>query len=80
MAAMDDMPDRSVARGLLMIGTAVVVINGVFLFQLYGPGAHQQGPMFVDPPPYPIILVMILAFAASLFGLWRMWRVWRGSH
>jgi len=63
-----------------MIGTAVVVINGFFLFALYGPGAHRDGPLFVEPPDvFPLVLVPILAFAASVFGLWRMWRVWRGS-
>ena len=76
MAAMD----RTVARGLLMIGTAVVVMNGFFLVVLYGPFAHRDGPLFVEPPAvFPLILLPILAFAASVFGLWLMWRVWRGS-
>jgi hypothetical protein len=77
MAAMD----RPMARGLLLIGIGVVVINGFFLFALYGPDAHRDGPMFVAPPDaFPVILVPILAFAASVLGLWRMWRVLRGSH
>jgi hypothetical protein len=76
MAAMD----RLGARGLLLIGIAVVVLNGYFLIVLYGPFAHRNGPLFVEPPGvFPMILVPILAFAASVFGLWRMWRVWRGS-
>jgi hypothetical protein len=77
MAAMD----RPVARGLLLIGIAIVVLNAFLLVALYGPMAHRDGPMFVEPPDaFPLVLVPILGFAASLFGLWRMWRVWRGSH
>ena len=73
--------DRPVARGLLLIGIAVVVLNACFLVVLYGPLAHRDGPMFVAPPdPFQMALAPILAFAASVFGLWRMWRVWRGSH
>jgi hypothetical protein len=76
MAAMD----RPVARGLLLIGVAVVVLNALFLLALYGPDAHRDGPMFDTPPDaFPLLLVPILGFAASLFGLWWMWRVWRGS-
>jgi len=72
--------DRPVARGLLLIGIAVVVLNGFFLFALYGPDAHKDGPMFAAPPDaFPVVLVPILAFAASLFGLWRMWQVSRRS-
>lgn len=77
MAAMD----RRVARGLLHIGIAVVVLNAFLLVALYGPYPHRDGPLFVEPPDvFPLVLVPILAFAASLFGLWRMWRVWRASH
>ena len=77
MAAMD----RSVARGLLQIGTAVVVVNAVLLVVLYGPLAPRYGPIFDTPPDrLQIVLLPILAFTASVFGLWRMWRVWRGSH
>jgi hypothetical protein len=78
MAAMN----RRLARGLLRIGIAIVVVNGYLLFALYGPGAHQEGPspMFATPPDaFPINFVPILAFAASVLGLWHMWRVWRGS-
>jgi hypothetical protein len=74
MAAMN----RRGARGLLVIGVVVVVLNAYLLAALYGPLASRDGPMY-EPPPgvFPVILVPILAFAASLFGLWRMWRVWR---
>jgi hypothetical protein len=73
--------DRPVARGLLLTGIAVVVLNAVALVALYGPNAHREGGPFVGPPdPLQLALVPILAFAASLFGLWRMWRVWRGLH
>lgn len=76
MAAMD----RPVARGLLLIGIAVVVLNAFALVALYGPMAHKEGGPFVEPPDvFPLVLVPILSFAASVFGLWRMWRVWRGS-
>ena len=79
MAAMDQ-PDRPVARALLLIGAGVVILNAFFLVMLYGPRAHRDGPPFAEPPAvFPLILVPILAFAASVFGLWRMWRVWRGS-
>jgi len=72
--------DRPVARGLLLIGTAVVILNALLLVALYGPDADSHGPMFVAPPDaFPLRYVGFLAFAASLFGLWRMWRVWRGS-
>jgi hypothetical protein len=73
MAAMD----RAVARGLLLIGSGVVAVNAFALIALYGPDAR----LYVAPPgPFPILLVPVLAFAASVFGLWRMWQVWRGSH
>jgi hypothetical protein len=70
--------NRRGARGLLVIGVVVVVLNAYLLAALYGPLASRDGPMY-EPPPgvFPVILVPILAFAASLFGLWRMWRVWR---
>lgn len=62
------------------MGVAVVAANALLLVALYGPDAGRGGPMFVAPPDaFPIMLIPILAFSASLFGLWCMWRVWRGS-
>lgn len=73
MAAMD----RVAPALLLLLGTAIVAVNAFALVALYGPDAR----LWVGPPgPFPIILVPILAFAASVFGLWIMWRVWRRSH
>jgi hypothetical protein len=69
--------DRPVTRALLWIGITVVVVNGFFLVTYYGPG--RDGPMFAEPPgAFPIILVPILGFLGSLFGLWRMWVAMRG--
>jgi hypothetical protein len=72
---------RRLTRGLLSIGVGVVVLNGFFLLALYGPLAQSvgPGPMAAGTPgPFPILLVPILAFAGSLFGLWRMWAASRG--
>jgi hypothetical protein len=60
----------------VLIGTAVVVLNAVFLIVLYGPLANRDviGPMYVGAlARLPIALVPVVAFVASLFGLWRMW-------
>jgi hypothetical protein len=73
--------DRRVALGLLLIGSAVVALNGWLVFALYGPDAAGRGPMFAaSTDGFPVILVPIVGFGASLFGLWRMWRLRRGSH
>lgn len=67
--------DRPVTRGLLLIGTAVVIANAFFLVGLYGPGERIWTG---SPGPLPILLVPIVGFLGSLFGLWRMWLATRG--
>jgi hypothetical protein len=66
--------DRPLTGVLLLIGTVVVVLNGYLVLVLYGPGSYRGGPPSVSAPDaFPLVVVPILAFAGSVFGLWRMW-------
>jgi hypothetical protein len=69
--------NRRLTRGLWLIGVAAVLVNGWFLLTYYGP--FRSGPEFaMRPEMFLILLVPVLGFVLSLFGLWRMWVAMRG--
>ena len=68
-----------VTNALLAIGTGVVVLNALLLVATYGPGVLSHGQMFDVAPDVSSVLVRILAFAGSLFGLRHMWVTASGS-
>lgn len=65
---------RTAARGLLLIGIALVVLNAFLVIVLYGPDGLRAGPFSESEGG---AFVPFLGFGASLVGLWRMWRVSR---